>query len=76
MIAAIDPNAIVERVRVGEEDEYFPLPRSLRSFVTTLQALVEGAYGARHPGRIGPIQQDRDWSAYDALELLTDSSSG
>ncbi len=70
VIAAVAPTAGVERVRITEEDEYFPLPPSLRRFIQTLQLLVEGAYARQDPGATGPIEQDRDWSATDALELL------
>ena len=70
VIAAVAPAEGVELVRVTEEDEYFPLPPSLRKFVLTLQALVEGAAAASEPGRPGPIEHDRDWGATEALELL------
>jgi 4-hydroxy-3-methylbut-2-enyl diphosphate reductase len=70
IIDAIDPSEGVERLRVTQEDEYFPLPPSLRRLVLTLQALVEGAYACRTPGRPGPIERDREWGATEALELL------
>jgi len=70
VIAAVDPTEGVEVVKVTAEDEYFPLPPSLRRFITTLQAVVEGAFGARYPGRPGPMEQDRDWGATEALEML------
>lgn len=70
VIDAVAPTAGVEVVRVTEEDEYFPLPPTLRRLATTLQALVEGAYASRAPGRPGPIEQDRDWGATEALELV------
>ncbi|MCH8899097.1 MAG: DUF11 domain-containing protein [Acidobacteria bacterium] len=55
---------------VTDEDEYFPLPPRLRSFVATLQALVEGGFAARDVGASGPIDEDRDWGATEALELI------
>ena len=70
VVDAITPAEGVVPVRVVTEDEYFPLPPALRTFVTTLQALVEGAYGCRTPGRPGPIQEDRNWGATEALEIL------
>ncbi len=70
IIDVIDPRDGVELLRVTQEDEYFPLPPSLRRFVVTLQGLVEGAYACRTPGRPGPIEHDRDWGATEALELL------
>ena len=70
VIDAVAPTEGVELIRVTEEDEYFPLPPSLRKLGQTLQALVEGAYACRTPGRPGPIEQDREWGATEALELL------
>ncbi len=70
IIDVVAPAEGVELLRVTQEDEYFPLPPSLRRFVVSLQALVEGAYACRTPGRPGPIEHDRDWGATEALELL------
>jgi len=70
VIEAVAPGGSVEILRVTDEDEYFPLPPRLRSFVTTLQALVEGAFSAPDPGGHGPIEDDRGWDASEALELL------
>jgi 4-hydroxy-3-methylbut-2-enyl diphosphate reductase len=60
----------VEVVRITQEDEYFPLPPALRKLIHTLQALVEGAYASSKPGRPGPIDEDREWGATEALEIL------
>jgi 4-hydroxy-3-methylbut-2-enyl diphosphate reductase len=54
-----------------EEQEYFPLPPQLRSFVTTLQHLVEAGVTARQPGREGWLQRDREWTATEALEVVS-----
>ncbi|MDJ0959624.1 MAG: 4-hydroxy-3-methylbut-2-enyl diphosphate reductase [Acidimicrobiia bacterium] len=70
VIDVVAPANGVELLRVTSEDEYFPLPPSLRRFVQTLQALVEGAVAARKPGQPGPIESDREWGATEALELL------
>ncbi len=70
VIEAVGPTDGVELVRVTEEDEYFPLPPALRKLAQTLQALVEGAYACRTPGRPGPVDNDRDWTATAALELI------
>lgn len=70
VIAAVDPTEGVERVRVTEEDEYFPLPPQLRRFMQALQALVEGGFACRTPGIEGPIERDREFGATDALSLL------
>jgi 4-hydroxy-3-methylbut-2-enyl diphosphate reductase len=60
----------VEELRVTTEDEYFPLPPSLRALLGALQAAVEGGYGARHPGRPGLLEEDRSWDAAEALDML------
>jgi 4-hydroxy-3-methylbut-2-en-1-yl diphosphate reductase len=70
VIAAVAPSEGVELVRVTEEDEYFPLPPQLRRFIQTLQALVEGGVACSDPGRPGPIENDREFSATEALALL------
>ncbi len=70
VIDAVDPSAGVEVVRVTDEDEYFPLPPSLRSMMAALQAAVEGSVAARRPGEPGPVDEDRSWTAAEALALL------
>jgi 4-hydroxy-3-methylbut-2-enyl diphosphate reductase len=59
-----------ELLQTATEGEYFPLPRQLRGFLTALQAAVEAGYTARHPGRPGPLQDDRNWTATTALSSL------
>ncbi len=71
VISAVDPSAEVETLRVTTEDEYFPLPRDLRGFLSAIQAAVEAGYGARNPGQAGLLEKDREWTAADALDLLT-----
>ncbi|HJU52821.1 MAG TPA: 4-hydroxy-3-methylbut-2-enyl diphosphate reductase [Acidimicrobiia bacterium] len=58
-----------ELLTVTDEEEYFPLPPQLRSFVTTLQKLVEGGFAARGAGE-GPLERDREWTATEALSLI------
>jgi 4-hydroxy-3-methylbut-2-en-1-yl diphosphate reductase len=70
VIEAVAPGSTVEIVRVTDEDEYFPLPPRLRAFVKTVQSLVEGAFGAPNPGVDGPIEDDRNWDASEALALI------
>ena len=70
VIAAIEPRNGVSPLSITDEDEYFPLPPSLRRFVTVLQTVVEAAFCVRSPGRPGPIQEDPDHSATEALDLL------
>ncbi len=58
-----------ELLTVTDEEEYFPLPPQLRSFVTTLQHLVEGGFGARS-SEAGLLERDREWTATEALNLI------
>jgi 4-hydroxy-3-methylbut-2-en-1-yl diphosphate reductase len=60
----------VEILRVTTEDEYFPLPPSLRSLLGSLQAAVEGGYGASNPGLPGLLEDDRNWGAAEALDMI------
>ena len=70
VIAAIDPADGVEVLSLTDEDEYFPLPPSLRKFVKTLQAVVEAGFAVKDQGKPGPIELDPDYSATGALDLL------
>ncbi len=54
-----------------EEEEYFPLPPQLRAFVTTLQQLVEAGVTARRTGGESWIEKDRQWTATEALDLIS-----
>jgi 4-hydroxy-3-methylbut-2-en-1-yl diphosphate reductase len=57
--------------RATEEQEYFPLPPQLRAFVTTLQQLVEAGLTASTPGGESWIEKDREWTATEALDLIS-----
>lgn len=70
VIDAIDPKDGVELLSVTNEDEYFPLPPTLRQLIISLQYLVEGGFAARNPHRSGPMQADRDHTATESLDLL------
>lgn len=70
VIEAVNPVSGVEAVSVTDEGEYFPPPPQLRALVGVLQAVVEGGLTARHPGRPGPLDDDRAWDATGALDLL------
>ena len=70
VIAVLAPEQGVERVRVTDEDEYFPPPPELRELVPALDALAAFAFGgdpqaARALG--GRFAGDR---AADASEML------
>ena len=70
VIDRINPREGFELFRVTDEEEYFPLPRQLRGFLTALQAAVEGGFTARRPGRTGLLENDRQWTATEALQLI------
>ncbi len=73
VIAVLAPAEGVERVRVTDEDEYFPPPPELRELVPALDALAAVAFGgdpqaARALG--GPFAGDRASDAADMLARL------
>lgn len=70
VIDRIDPAQGFELWSVTQEGEYFPLPPQLRSFVTTLQTLVEAGVTAR-PGGESWLERDREWTATEALNLIS-----
>jgi 4-hydroxy-3-methylbut-2-enyl diphosphate reductase len=70
VIDRLAPRQGFELLRVTDEEEYFPLPPQLRSFVTTLQQLVEAGFTAGDAGA-GPLERDREWTATEALELIS-----
>ena len=69
VIDRLNPKLGFELLRVTDEEEYFPLPPQLRSFVTTLQHLVEAGFTAVDSGA-GPLERDREWTATEALGLI------
>ncbi|GBE20807.1 4-hydroxy-3-methylbut-2-enyl diphosphate reductase [bacterium BMS3Bbin01] len=70
VIRRIAPRNGYVLARVTDEHEYFPLPRQLRGFLTALQFAVEGGFCVRTPGEAGPLQEDRTWTATEALGAL------
>lgn len=54
-----------------QEEEYFPLPPQLRSFVLTLTQLVEAGVTARPNLSPTLLDRDREWTATEALELIS-----
>ena len=71
VIDRLDPTQGFELWRSTEEQEYFPLPPQLRAFVTTLQQLVEAGVTASAPGGDSWLENDRDWTATEALRLIS-----
>jgi 4-hydroxy-3-methylbut-2-enyl diphosphate reductase len=70
VIDRVDPKQGFELWSATEEEEYFPLPPQLRSFVSTLQTLVEAGVTAR-PGGESWLERDREWTATAALDLIS-----
>jgi 4-hydroxy-3-methylbut-2-enyl diphosphate reductase len=71
VIDRLDPAQGFELWSATEEDEYFPLPPQLRSFVTTLQQLVEAGVTASKAGGESWLERDREWTATEALEMIS-----
>jgi 4-hydroxy-3-methylbut-2-enyl diphosphate reductase len=71
VIDRLDPTQGFELWSATQEAEYFPLPPQLRSFVSTLQALVEAGVTASKPGGESWLERDREWTATEALELIS-----
>jgi len=72
VIDHLRPERGVELRSAVEEQEYFPLPPQLRSFVVALQHLVEAGVAASPPEGDGRLDADRGWTATEALELISD----
>lgn len=70
VIAAVAPARGVSILSITDEDEYFPLPPSLRRLIKTLQTVVEAAFAIPQAGKPGPIEYDPEYSATGALDLL------
>jgi 4-hydroxy-3-methylbut-2-enyl diphosphate reductase len=71
VVDRLDPAQGFELWSATQEAEYFPLPPQLRSFVSTLQTLVEAGVTASKPGGESWLELDRDWTATEALELIS-----
>jgi 4-hydroxy-3-methylbut-2-enyl diphosphate reductase len=75
VIAKLAPREGVERIRVTDEDEYFPPPRELRELIPSLDAAVAFALGgdpASAPATVGPFAADRTLDASHVLAGLAD----
>jgi 4-hydroxy-3-methylbut-2-en-1-yl diphosphate reductase len=71
VIDRLAPSQGFELWSATEEEEYFPLPPQLRSFVATLQTLVEAGVTASRPGGEPWLERDRQWTATEALDLIS-----
>ncbi len=75
VIAKLAPRDGVERIRVTEEDEYFPPPRELRELIPALDAAVALALGGDPTvarGTEGPFAADRTLDASHVLAGLAE----
>jgi len=70
VVDRVNPSSGFELWSTTEEGEYFPLPPQLRSFVTTIQTMVEAGVTAK-PNTDGWLERDRDWTATEALNLIS-----
>jgi len=71
VIDTLDPTMGFTLWRSTEEEEYFPLPPQLRAFVVTLTQLVEAGVTARPSTGPSLLDRDREWTATEALELIS-----
>jgi len=71
VIDRLAPSQGFELWSATEEEEYFPLPPQLRSFVATLQTLVEAGVTASRPSGEPWLERDRQWTATEALDLIS-----
>ena len=71
VIDRLNPTQGFELWSAIEEQEYFPLPPQLRGFVTTIQTMVEAGVTARRPRESGWLEKDREWTATEALSLIS-----
>jgi 4-hydroxy-3-methylbut-2-enyl diphosphate reductase len=68
VIARLDPRRGVEEVRVTDEEEYFPPPRSLRELLGAIDAF--GTLGLGGDPAAAPPIDDRDRPASTVLAAL------
>ena len=69
VIEALDPSEGVEEVRVTDEEEYFPPPRSLRDLLAAIELVGTVGLGA-DPSKQASVN-DRDRPASEVLAELT-----
>ncbi len=69
IVARIAPPEKVDHIRTQTEDEYFPLPRGLRDFVSSIASVWAFCLGAPIPAQ-SPAANDREVFASDVLHRL------
>lgn len=73
VVERLAPRHGVEPAHITDEEEYFPLPRQLRVFISVLGQLVEAGMTAPASDWKRWPSQDRTWSATDALSSVSSS---
>lgn len=68
VIERLNPNQGVEEIRIRDEEEYFPPPRSLRDMLLGVDLFATFSLGASLPDR--PMLNDRELSASAVLASL------
>ena len=69
VLERLDPRDGWRLFAVTDEEEYFPLPRGLRSFASALTSAMQLGFTAR-PDGLGPLDHDRRVTATAALAFL------
>lgn len=52
------------------EEEYFPLPKELRSNITSLSKLLKNMFPTNNKEAVNGVSKDKSWSATEALSSL------
>ena len=70
VIDTLEPSQGFELAHVTDEEEYFPLPRQLRVFISVLGQVVEAGFTLPRSDWQSWTDFDRSWTATDALTLV------
>ncbi len=65
----LNPNNLEFFVDTTEE-EYFPLPKELRSNITSLSKLIKNMFPTNNKKAVNGVSKDKSWSATEALGSL------
>ncbi len=65
----LNPNNLEFFVDTTEE-EYFPLPKELRSNITSLSKLLKNMFPTNNKEAVNGVSKDKSWSATEALSSL------
>ena len=70
VIDSLEPSQGFELAHVTDEEEYFPLPRQLRVFISVLGQVVEAGFTLPRSDWQSWTDFDRSWTATEALTLV------